>query len=84
MGTLASLRTASVELLVYLGFLAMIAPLIIGSLRNGLKRDLLFLPMLPLWHVLLCAAAWWAIVDLLRAPYRWSKTEHGVARRAAS
>ena len=82
-GVLASLRTAGVGLLVYAGLLATLAPLVIGALRNGLKRDLVFLPLLPVWHVLLCLAAWWAIVDLLRAPHRWSKTEHGLARRAA-
>ncbi len=82
-GLLSNMRTAGVEILIYFGLLAMIAPLVIGALRNGLKRDLIFLPLLPVWHVLLCLAAWWAIVDLLRAPHRWSKTEHGLARRAA-
>ena len=80
---LADLRMAGFYILIYLGIIATVGPLIIGARRNGLWRDLRYLPLLPLWHILLCGAAWWAIVDLLRAPHRWSKTEHGLARRTS-
>ncbi len=34
--------------------------------------------LLPLYNLLVSAAAWTAIYDLVKAPYHWSKTDHGV------
>jgi hypothetical protein len=34
----------------------------------------------PLYWVLLSIAAWCALYELFRAPYRWKKTEHGLAK----
>ena len=67
-------------LLVYLGAVAMILPLVMGAHRQGLARHLRLLPLLPLWHLGLCAAAWCAAIDLVRRPYSWAKTQHGQAR----
>jgi len=35
---------------------------------------------LPVYWLLLSLAAWRALFQLLRDPYRWEKTEHGLAR----
>lgn len=76
-----AVRSTAVCFLVYLGAVAMLLPLVIGAIRQNLTRDLWVLPLLPVWHLGLCAAAWAALVELAREPHRWAKTEHGQARR---
>ena len=39
-----------------------------------------WLMAVPLHWLLLSAAAWRALYQLLRDPQRWEKTEHGLAR----
>ncbi|WP_204314581.1 hypothetical protein, partial [Stenotrophomonas maltophilia] len=34
--------------------------------------------------VLVSLAAWLAVIELVRAPNRWNKTEHGVSRTTRS
>ncbi len=36
--------------------------------------------LIPLYWLLLSLAAWRALFQLVRDPYRWEKTEHGLAR----
>jgi cellulose synthase/poly-beta-1,6-N-acetylglucosamine synthase-like glycosyltransferase len=58
----------------------------IGLSRRGLMRSAWVLALMPLHWLLLSAAAWRALYQLLVAPYAWEKTEHGLAkhsRRAA-
>lgn len=38
------------------------------------------LPLIPLYWLMLSAAAWRALFQLIAAPARWEKTEHGLAR----
>jgi hypothetical protein len=35
---------------------------------------------MPLYCLLISAAAWSALAEYVRAPTRWNKTEHGLAR----
>jgi len=63
---------------------AMIWPATLGMRRQGLTKLWPLLFLLPLWHVMLSVAAWRAIHDLWRNPFRWAKTTHGVARRRIS
>ncbi len=53
----------------------------------GMKRRKLFglwpfLPLLLPYYLLMSAAAWAAIYDLVSRPFHWHKTEHGLARRS--
>jgi hypothetical protein len=53
----------------------------------GMKRRKLlglwpFLPLLLPYYLLISAAAWTAIYDLVSRPFHWHKTEHGLARRS--
>lgn len=80
-GFVGSARATLMCLLVLCGVLAMIAPLVLGAVRQGLVRYLVLLPLLPLWQIALCAAAWIALVELFANPYRWAKTDHGLAKR---
>jgi cellulose synthase/poly-beta-1,6-N-acetylglucosamine synthase-like glycosyltransferase len=65
------------------GFFAAFWPPVLGVRRRALLQIATSLPlMIPYW-VLSTVAAWWALVDFIRNPFHWLKTEHGVARRRA-
>lgn len=52
----------------------------IGLVRRRLIGALWALPLIPLHWLLLSAAAWRALFQLIADPYRWEKTDHGLAR----
>lgn len=52
----------------------------LGLRRRGLGRTAWVLLLIPLHWLLLSLAAWRALHQLIRDPYRWEKTEHGVAQ----
>lgn len=62
------------------GFASMILPAMEGLRRRRLARSFWFLLLLPFYYMLMSAAAWRAVWELIRAPARWNKTEHGLAR----
>ncbi|MBO0734657.1 MAG: hypothetical protein J2P49_10155, partial [Methylocapsa sp.] len=39
-----------------------------------------YLSLLPAYYLLVSAAAWMALYDLVSRPYHWCKTEHGLAK----
>jgi glycosyltransferase XagB len=53
---------------------------LIGLSRRNLLRESWVLLLTPLYWIFLSIAAWRALFQLLREPYRWEKTEHGLAR----
>ena len=52
----------------------------VGLWRRNLLSCAWALLLMPLYWLLLSLAAWRALFQLLRDPYRWEKTEHGLAR----
>jgi cellulose synthase/poly-beta-1,6-N-acetylglucosamine synthase-like glycosyltransferase len=52
----------------------------VGLMRRGLPGCAWVLLLMPLYWLLLSLAAWRALFQLLRDPYGWEKTEHGLAR----
>ena len=62
------------------GVVAAVWPAAAGACRMGRPDLVPWLATLPLYLVLLSAAAWRALVELLRDPQGWNKTEHGFAR----
>jgi cellulose synthase/poly-beta-1,6-N-acetylglucosamine synthase-like glycosyltransferase len=52
----------------------------IGLARRRLLGSAWVLLLMPLHWLLLSLAAWRALAQLVRDPYRWEKTEHGLAR----
>jgi cellulose synthase/poly-beta-1,6-N-acetylglucosamine synthase-like glycosyltransferase len=50
-----------------------------GLLQRGLTASSWVLALMPLHWLLLSVAAWRALYQLLRDPYYWEKTEHGLA-----
>lgn len=39
---------------------------------------------MPVYFLLISLAAWLALIELVRAPLRWNKTRHGLARTSAA
>lgn len=63
-----------------IGYLVFIAISLVGLFRRRLLRCGWALVLLPVYWVLLSLAAWRALYQLVSNPYRWEKTEHGLAR----
>ena len=51
-----------------------------GLCVTGRLRRAWLIPLLPFYWGLMSIAAWQALADLMRSPWRWEKTTHGVAR----
>ena len=62
------------------GYLASMAIGAVGLARRRLLRCAWVLLLMPIYWLLLSIAAWRALFQLLRNPYRWEKTEHGLAK----
>lgn len=62
------------------GSVAIVAPPALGAIRRGAWELLLWLPLLPVYYLLVSVAAWLALLEYARAPFRWNKTMHGFAR----
>ena len=62
------------------GYASTMAIDVIGLRRRGLLAQAWVLLLTPLYWFLLSLAAWRALLQLLRDPQRWEKTEHGLAK----
>lgn len=62
------------------GLVAMLAPLIMGARRRGLTDLVGWIAFAPIYYLLVSAAAWAALIEYGRSPWRWNKTEHGLAK----
>lgn len=63
------------------GFVAIMAPAFTALGRRGwLGRLWPFIALLPFYFALTTVAAWRGLFELAFAPFRWNKTEHGLAR----
>jgi glycosyltransferase XagB len=66
------------------GLAAMMLPAVAGLRRRGWFHLLPYVPLLPLYYVLVSLAAWRAVYELMADPSGWHKTEHGLARTSRS
>ncbi len=62
-----------------LGLGATLWPAVIGARRR--RMPISTVPALILYQLLIGLAAWGGLFDLLRDPYHWHKTQHGIASR---
>jgi glycosyltransferase XagB len=62
------------------GYLTSAVLALIGLARRRLLASAFVLVLMPLHWLLLSLAAWRALYQLVRDPYRWEKTAHGLAR----
>ena len=63
------------------GLAALVLPALLGMRRRGLLGFAPWLLLAPVYFVLVTAAAWLGLYDLVRTPFHWRKTEHGLSRR---
>lgn len=63
------------------GYVASASLAFVGMRRRGLPAPLWVLLTIPVYWLLLSAAAWRAVWKLIVAPHQWEKTEHGLVRR---
>ena len=66
------------------GLAALTLPALLGCRRRGWGDLAQSVPWLPLYFGFVSLAAWLALVELIRAPSRWNKTEHGLWRTSRS
>ena len=62
------------------GYLASTLLALVGLARRNLLKHASVLVLMPMLWGLLSLAAWRGLFQLLRDPYRWEKTEHGLAQ----
>ncbi len=62
------------------GYLSSVVLGLVGLARRRLWSTAWILILVPIHWMLLAIAAWQAAYKLIRDPYRWDKTEHGLAR----
>lgn len=74
------LADASIIVLGVFGFASVFLPAMVATQRRDLKGLRRLIPLLPLYHLLMAAAGWRAVYELVRAPHQWNKTTHGLAR----
>jgi cellulose synthase/poly-beta-1,6-N-acetylglucosamine synthase-like glycosyltransferase len=64
----------------FFGVVSVIWLALLGMKRRKLLGLWLFLPLLLPYYLMMSAAAWAALYDLVLRPYHWHKTEHGLAK----
>jgi hypothetical protein len=79
-GIVAALSISLFSASVAIGYFGSIALGWIGLARHGLTTTTWVLLLTPLHWLMLSCAGWRALTQLIRAPYHWEKTEHGLAR----
>lgn len=62
------------------GILGVVLSTLMGMRRRGVPGIARVAALMPLYWLMMSAAAWRALVELAIAPSRWAKTEHGLAR----
>lgn len=62
------------------GYVASVTLGVVGLARRNLLGCASVLVLMPMLWGLLSLAAWRGLIQLLRDPYRWEKTEHGLAQ----
>jgi cellulose synthase/poly-beta-1,6-N-acetylglucosamine synthase-like glycosyltransferase len=77
-GSLTPVGLHAITLL--LGYFVSVVLGLLGLFRRGLMGCAWALMLIPIYWILLSLAAWRALFQLVRDPYRWEKTEHGLAR----
>ena len=64
------------------GYLTTVTIGLIGLAKRNLLSEAWVLLLTPVYWICLSIAAWRALYQFLTEPYRWEKTEHGLARHS--
>ncbi|MBV9288964.1 MAG: glycosyltransferase [Hyphomicrobiales bacterium] len=83
-----SLMREAADVLVYVlalaGVWAIVVPALVAARQRAVRLPLTTLALLPAYYLLVTAAAWTAIVELIVRPHHWAKTAHGRTPAAAN
>jgi cellulose synthase/poly-beta-1,6-N-acetylglucosamine synthase-like glycosyltransferase len=79
-GTGGLILQAMAIVVLTVGLLVQFVAPVLGLLRRKHHDLLPYVLLLPLYSMLISVAGWLAVVEYLRAPFRWNKTPHGLAR----
>lgn len=80
-GSMAEALTSALTFTtLFAGYAGTAAITYVGLRRRARVPGLKVVLGIPFYWLLLSAAAWRALIELLRRPHHWQKTEHGVAR----
>ena len=63
-----------------IGLFSMLWAAVLGLARRDRLDQILWIFTLPFYYILVSVAAWLALIELVRNPYFWFKTEHGLSR----
>ena len=66
------------------GVWTILLPALIAAKLRRLKVTMSVLALLPVYYILVSAATWAAMLDLLLWPHYWAKTAHGRSRQAST
>jgi glycosyltransferase XagB len=61
------------------GLVSMLAPPILGLWRRRWFTLLPWVPLMPVYYLFVSLAAWRGLAELVIAPSRWNKTQHGLS-----
>ncbi|MEZ5926145.1 MAG: glycosyltransferase [Hyphomicrobiaceae bacterium] len=64
-----------------LGYAGAILLVLVSAIRRRAWRLLPSIALVPVYWLLISVAAYRALLQLLTAPHKWEKTEHGLSRR---
>jgi cellulose synthase/poly-beta-1,6-N-acetylglucosamine synthase-like glycosyltransferase len=76
----AALAAGYGAVLFIIGYGVSFASQLKGMAERGLRRSWFSIATLPLYWLLISAAAWMAVWEFWRRPFHWNKTEHGRPR----
>ncbi|TCK31161.1 cellulose synthase/poly-beta-1,6-N-acetylglucosamine synthase-like glycosyltransferase [Ancylobacter aquaticus] len=62
------------------GLVGVVLSTLMGMRRRGIPGIARVAALMPVYWLMMSAAAWRALIELVVAPSRWAKTEHGLAR----
>jgi glycosyltransferase XagB len=65
------------------GSLALVLPAVLGLKRRGMLSKIAWLVTMPMYLLLISLAAWLAMIDVVKRPFHWEKTQHGLGKRQA-
>lgn len=83
-GWLARFETSMALLTLCGGYGASAVLAVTGLRRRGFSSAAFVVLTIPFYWLLLSAAAWRAVWQLMHSPYHWEKTEHGLAARSGN
>jgi hypothetical protein len=66
------------------GIWTVVLPAIVAAKLRRLRLTMGMVALMPVYYLLVSAATWMAMLDLVLWPHYWAKTAHGRSRQGSS